>query len=135
MVEILSRIEDDTIEFLLPPDGPERELVIWWLQTAANDVGTTLPKMSEYGGDPNRRPGSADLRVIGEGLMELMGWPVTEENQKIAQELGCWFYLLGKSGRLISNYQQQKPGKSDTWFDIMIYAGMARRIQEVGRWP
>jgi hypothetical protein len=110
-------------------------LLRWWLATDVADLEQTLPKMFEYGGDAKTRPGSADLRVIGEGLMELLGWPVNETTEAVAQELGCWFYLLGKSGRLISNYQQAQPGKADTWFDIGIYAKMARRIQETGNWP
>lgn len=123
------------LQYRLPDDKDAADLFEWWMQSSFEDFVATVPKMLEYGGENERRPGSADLRVVGEGLMELMGWPITEYNQRVAQELGCWFYLLGKSGRLISNYQQQQPGKPDTWFDIGIYAKMARRIQEVGRWP
>jgi hypothetical protein len=121
--------------FQLPEDPTARGLFEWWINTAFEDFVATVPKMLEYGGDPNQRPGSADLRIIGESLMELLGWEVTTENQAVAQELACWFYTLGKGGRLISDYQQRKPGKSDTWFDKTIYSMMARRIQQVGRWP
>jgi hypothetical protein len=110
------------------------DLLDWWMATSFTDFMATVPKIFEYGGN-DKRPGSADLRIVGESLMELLGWPVNEKTEAVAQELGCWFYLLGKSGRLVSNYQQQDPGKPDTWFDIGIYAKMARRIQETGNWP
>ncbi len=110
-------------------------LFLWWMMTAASDFLSTVPKMLEYGGSAKARPGSADLRVVGEGLMELLDWPVTDETSAVSQELGCWFYDLGKGGRLISDYQQRRHGKADTWFDKTIYAMMARRIQSVGTWP
>jgi hypothetical protein len=123
------------IEMKVPAHPVAAELFEWWINTAFEDFIATVPKMLEYGGDPHQRPGSADLRIIGEGLMELLGWEINEETQAVAQELGCWFYTLGKGGRLISDYQQRRSGKPDTWFDKTIYSMMARRIQQVGRWP
>lgn len=124
-----------TLTFESPTDRIAAQLFEWWMHTAFDDFVATVPKMLEYGGDHETRPGSADLRVVGEGLMELLGWPVNETTEAVSQELGCWFYDLGKGGRLISDYQQRRHGKADTWFDKTIYAMMARRIQESGQWP
>lgn len=114
-----------TIE--LPPGD---KLTEWWLQTTIADINKTVPKAVEYGGSME---GSADLHVMGDNLAVLLGWD--QASEQVKQELGVWFYTQGKSARLISNYRHQEPGKSDTWFDITIYSLMARRIQEIGRWP
>jgi hypothetical protein len=53
----------------------------------------------------------------------------------IGTELACWFYVLGKVARLVSDYMAKRSGKDDTWHDITYYSMMARRIKEVGTWP
>lgn len=108
----------------------ERDLAVWWLSTVCQDFEATVPKMLEYGG---HQEGSADLQLIGENLATLLG--MHDAPDAVKQELGCWFYMQGKVARLVSDYQQHRPGKKDTWFDACIYAMMSRRIQEVGRWP
>jgi len=107
---------------------PNTEL--WWRQTAQTDYEKTIPKMHEYGG---AQGGSSDLRTMGYALAELAGLHDAPEPVKL--ELACWFYALGKISRLISDYKQGKQGKPDTWFDLSVYAMMARRIQETGEWP
>lgn len=105
-------------------------LLDWWMATAREDLLASLPKVEEYGG----ASGSADLKLIGDNLAVLMGWP-EGTTDALKQELGCWFYAQGKQARLVSDYQQQRPGKADTWHDLTVYSMMARRIQEVGTWP
>lgn len=107
-------------------EGPEE----WWMRTAREDYEQTVPKILEYGGATD---GSVDLKLMGQALCHLLGWD--DSDLPVAQELACWLYTLGKVGRLISDYHNRKPGKPDTWFDIGVYAKMARRIQETGRWP
>lgn len=128
--------EDGTPVLIMrvPTDPESAELFEWWMHTAFEDFVATVPKMLEYGGSTSRK-GSADLRLVGEAQMELLEWPVTDENLAVAQEIGVYNYCIGKLGRLISDYQNRRKGKADTWFDISIYAMMARRIQSVGRWP
>jgi hypothetical protein len=109
----------------------EADLVEWWITTAAQDYVSTIPKMLEYGGDQGTS-GAADLRIMGDALATMLGWGAMTP---VALEMACWYYTLGKVGRLVSDYQQQRHGKTDTWFDICVYAMMARRIQEVGQWP
>ena len=106
------------------------ELRNWWIRQADEDARRTAPKTDEYGGTGD---GSADLRVMGYALAELCGMHDAPEPVKL--EMACWFYALGKVSRLISDYKQGQPGKADTWFDLSVYATMARRIQETGRWP
>jgi hypothetical protein len=124
------RAVDNTILFTLPEDAQASELFEWWMHTSFEDFVATVPKMLEYGGGGQ---GSADLQVMGDAQAELIGMHSAPDAVK--QELGVWFYTLGKVSRLISDYKNQRSGKADTWFDISIYAKMARRIQEVGRWP
>lgn len=114
----------------VPEQEPERDLFLWWVETSLGDLGAQMPKMREYGGVGG---GSADLRLMGDNLAELLGWEAA--NDAVRQELAVWFYTQGKAARLVSNYQQQEPGKSDTWHDITVYSMMARRLQQSGRWP
>lgn len=119
-------------EFVMKlPKGDQGTLMAWWLNTALCDFNATVPKMMEYGGEHGTE-GAADLRTMGDALATLLGWGAFTP---VALELACWFYVMGKVGRLISDYQQQREGKEDTWFDINVYAMMARRIQAVGQWP
>ena len=111
-------------------DKATRDAFKWWVRTAALDFHESAGKIHEYGGVGE---GSADLRVMGFNQAELLVW--REASEATRQEVAVWFYLQGKIARLISDYQQQKPGKSDTWFDITVYSMMARRLQAVGRWP
>jgi hypothetical protein len=108
----------------------DADLARWWLDLAVGDLIATMPKTQEYGGN---QEGSADLRVMGYALAELAGAHGAPESVKM--EMACWFYALGKIARLISDYQRGEKGKPDTWFDLGIYTRMARRLQEVGRWP
>ena len=102
----------------------------WWLETAKADLALALPKAAEYGG---AKEGSADLEVMGDALAVLVG--LEDAPSAVRQELACWFYALGKVSRLISDYRQGRPGKSDSWTDLVVYAMMARRLQAVSRWP
>lgn len=113
------------------PEGVDPEFFQWWMDLAFSDLSKTVPKTAEYGG---KNDGSADLRVMGDALGELCGLNGPDD-KRVQLELACWFYALGKISRLISDYKAGRIGKADTWFDLTIYAMMARRIQEVGSWP
>lgn len=111
----------------------------WWQRISNADFHRAMPKAQEYGGGAD---GSADLRVMGDALAELLHYKCPECGYRpqrltsvVAQELACWLYTLGKVARLISDYKQGRAGKEDTWFDISIYSRMARRLLQVGRWP
>ena len=117
------------MRFEVPP-GVDEGLYRWWLSLASADAEKTAPKVVEYGGQST---GSSDLRVMGYALAELADMHDAPEPVKL--EMACWFYALGKISRLISDYKQGNHGKADTWFDLSVYATMARRIQETGSWP
>lgn len=111
------------------PEGVGEDSFAWWVETAVSDFAEMSPKMEEYGG---RSEGSADLRLGGDMLGELLGW---DAPSAVRQELSVWFYAMMKMARLVSDYQVQRPGKADTWHDATVYSMMARRLQAVGRWP
>lgn len=111
-------------------DQSQWELVSWWIEAACEDLALALPKAEQYGGAGE---GSADLRLIGDSLAELLG--ARDLPDAVRQELGVWFYFQGKSARLVSDYQVGRPGNLDHWHDATVYSMMARRLQAVGRWP
>lgn len=118
------------LEFPEQPTKEMLEMARWWMEVAWQDVLAAIPKTNEYSGSQG---GSADLRLMGDNLAELMGWRGVSDAVK--QELAVWFYVQGKAARLVSDYQQQREGKDDTWHDISVYSMMARRLQATGRWP
>lgn len=119
-----------TLTFFEPPSLALKQVAQWWLDTAAQDFTAISSKIAEYGGS---RGGSADLRLMGDNLAELLGWDKADEATR--QSLACWLYLQGKIARLVSDFQQQRPPKDDTLLDISVYAMMMRRLKETGNWP
>lgn len=106
------------------------EIRAWWVSRAEADANVTLPKALEYG--------AADFDVMGPALLALGGatWEGADpgEKRQAAQEMAIMFYLLGKVGRAISAYQQGNLPSDDTLFDLRVYAMMACRVRETGRW-
>lgn len=132
-IEVVDELPDQLPQVVLSvtfTTEQQRDLLLWWLATAAKDVLMQTPKMHEYGG---RGEGSSDLMVMGDALGEFSD--MHDAPDAVKQELSVWFYVLGKVSRLISDYKQKRRGKPDTWHDISVYSMMARRIQESGRWP
>lgn len=119
-----------TLTFISPPTPEIKDVAQWWIDTAAQDFTAIAHKISEYGGI---RGGSADLRLMGDNLAELLGW--NEADEATRQSLACWLYLQGKIARLVSDFQQQRPPKDDTLLDISVYAMMMRRLKLTGSWP
>jgi hypothetical protein len=73
--------------------------------------------------------GSTDLTAIGDALKAL-GVPDVVPSA----ELGVLFYALGKVHRALSEIHAGRSPSDDTWFDLRVYAGMARAIR-AGKWP
>lgn len=94
--------------------GQVKDLEDWWRRTAQADLELVIPKLQEYG--------SLDLELIGLALGS-------------DAEAGVMYYLLGKAGRAVSAYRRGALPSEDTLVDATIYAMMARRIRETGRWP
>ena len=108
----------------LPPSNQVsvQMLANWWLDETKNELNSVLPKAIEYG--------SADLKVIGFALSQMIGEPkgVTHD------ELGIAFYLLGKVARLVGGYADGRLPSDDTWHDIAIYTKMAQYARKHNGW-
>ncbi len=84
------------------PDGV-KQLAEWWLDETRNELDSVIPKALEYG--------SADLKVIGFALSQMIGEPKDVSND----ELGIAFYVLGKVARLVGGYADgRKPSAAWT---------------------
>lgn len=129
----------DLCDFVIeaPSTATGAKLLVWWMSTAAKDYMAGAPKVDEYG--------AHDLEIMG-AVLAVFAYRehLTDVFSKIGEgyrhdtvgtEMACWFYVLGKVSRLVSDYLAARPGKADTWHDITFYSMMARRIQETGRWP
>lgn len=108
----------------------------WWEQTAHDEVAGLISKMVEYGGLSR----ATDLTEIGRHLTEvgvsegpLLGSGAVQEGW--LQELGIYFYLVGKFARWSAAIQEGRPVSDDTLLDIGIYVRMAQRVRAVGGWP
>ena len=108
------------------------EFIQWWLRVTIEDLRATIPKMIEYGGVEGQS-GSADLIVMGDAQAELMGHHDMDPPWK--QALACWFYLLGKVARMVSNFKRRDWPKQDTVHDARVYLMMIQRLADRGRWP
>lgn len=108
----------------------------WWEQTAHDEIAQLTAKMVEYGGLSR----ATDLTEIGRHLTEvgvpegpLLGNGQVQEGW--LQELGIYFYLVGKFSRWSAAIQEGRPVSDDTLLDIGIYVRMAQRVRAVGGWP
>lgn len=98
------------------------ELATWVQRHQENLTPGLLKKSVEYG--------SADLELIGEAMKMLLPDDRQDASPLI---LGITFYMLGKVARIFS---QVKEGKdpTDSFLDSHIYAMMALRILQEGKW-
>lgn len=99
-----------------------QDLASWWIDEARGELDSVIPKAVEYG--------SADLKVIGFALSQMIGKPTNVSTD----ELGIAFYVLGKVARLIGGYADGREPSDDTWHDIAIYTKMAQYAREHGGW-
>lgn len=107
-------------------DGvPETGLVQWWRHTADREIQLVVPKAIEYG--------STDLVEIGRSL-RLSGIQ-GEQHETSDEELGIYFYMVGKMARWTDAIRHGRKVSDDTIFDIGIYARMVQRVRESGGWP
>lgn len=104
------------------PSDDIQGLANWWLDETRNELDSVIPKALEYG--------SADLKVIGFALSQMIGEPKGVTND----ELGIAFYVLGKVARLVGGYADGRAPSDDTWHDIAIYTKMAQYARYHGEW-
>lgn len=106
-------------------------LARWWIVTATGDLSAVVPKAIQYGG--------ADLEVMAKAMEALI--PAKRKEtldrdslRRLAMDMAIGFYALGKVARLFGAYEQGELPSEDTWFDLGIYAMIARRVREEGAW-
>jgi uncharacterized coiled-coil protein SlyX len=103
----------------------------WWMDKAQAEVEPLIAKMTEYGGEGR----AFDLIDIGQALIDAnVNFPGTFGVGQV-QELGIYFYLVGKFARWKAAVSEGRSVSDDTLLDIGIYVRMAQRIREVGGWP
>lgn len=108
----------------------------WWMDRASEEVEPMLAKMREYGGHGR----AFDLSDIGNSLTDAgINWNIVTAHpageEAGLQELGIYFYLVGKFARWKSAVAEGRVVSDDTLLDIGIYIRMAQRIRDVGGWP
>lgn len=106
----------------------------WWMNLAEGEFGAIAAKMREYGGGGR----ALDLVEIGRALASA-GTSIPSESDEVfdanLQELGVYFYLVGKFARWTAAVAEGRPVSDDTLHDIGVYVRMAQRIRAVGGWP
>ena len=101
------------------------ELEAWWLAMAQEEIERTVPKAIEYG--------STDLDEIGR---QMLAAGLHEGNHETpTEELGVYFYMVGKMARWTDAIRTGRRVSDDTLFDIGIYVRMVQRIRSAGGWP
>lgn len=101
------------------------ELEAWWLAMAQEEIERTVPKAIEYG--------STDLDEIGR---QMLAAGLHEGNHETpTEELGVYFYMVGKMARWTDAIRTGRRVSDDTLFDIGIYVRMVQRIRHSGSWP
>lgn len=109
----------------IPKENLDRadELANWWMTQSAKETANLVPKAISYG--------SIDLDIMGDAMMLLMP---KLEGVVAKQELALAFYLLGKVSRIFGALEQGVAPAADSWEDSSIYAKMAMRVRETGKW-
>jgi hypothetical protein len=103
------------------------KLIQWWRQQSDKEIESLLPKAKRYG--------ALDLETIGFVLGAMTGKEPAEQTQQYRKELACYFYLLGKLGRMAGAYSAGELPDMDTLLDAGIYARMMQYIRTNGTWP
>lgn len=110
-----------------PPRNTDvRHLDDWWMDETRAELLNMMPKVQEYG--------SMDLEIMGIVLHMMMnrGGPVIMGSY---EELGIFFYVLGKVARWAAAIADGHKASDDTIRDISIYARMALRVRHANGWP
>lgn len=107
-------------------DKQAAEMETWWHDLASSDLKLLIPKAREYS--------NYDLQIIGQVMADVIGWKGAK-NPTVYQELGCFWYLLGKVGRMAGAYRNGELPSDDSILDARIYAIMVARIRDCGSWP
>lgn len=123
-------IPEDVLTRQQEVESAVEEITAWWRGESEKMIARTAPKAVEYG--------AHDLEIMGVGLASLVHTQLSqatpEERSRYGQYAAVAFYLMGKVARMMSALEQGMLPKDDTEFDIAVYAFMAMRIRQTGRW-
>lgn len=101
----------------------------WWVGQATLDAPEVRRKAIKYG--------AADLIIMGQAMIRLLpGAEKLDEQSRIALglEMAIAHYVLGKIARTFGSYEQGRAATDDDWYDLEVYAKMARFVRQHGRW-
>lgn len=101
------------------------ELCAWAMSEVNADLNSVKRQITEYG--------SIDLEIMGRGLQEMSGIPVTMD-AAVGQEMAVIFYILGKVSRGISAIAAGQMPSEDSLRDITVYSLMLRHVRQFGHW-
>lgn len=106
------------------------EISGWWRDYSEYAIRRTAPKSVEYAG--------SDLDIMATGMLALLGDKIDGtpdvEAMRMGRYMAIQFYALGKVARSLGRLAHGEMPGEDNEFDLMVYAVMARRIRETGRW-
>jgi hypothetical protein len=104
------------------------EITEWWRKMSEAEIERTVPKAVHYG--------AADLDVMGAAMASLLPLDGADDDERamMGRYAAVAFYILGKISRMFGALEQGRLPAEDTEFDIKVYAMMASRIRETGRW-
>lgn len=126
--EMIDDFEDSPVNtetWVTPAPTGLAELANWWSNLGCRDSELVIKKYQEYG--------NTALLEVGGQLADVLGW----ENATVAQkqELGIWFFMVGKMARWKTAIFKGEQVSKDTLDDLAVYATMARRVHAKGGWP
>lgn len=123
--DMIDDFEEPTERSVEPEEEELGLLRLWWVAKGHEDAALITEKYKEYG--------NTALLEVGQQLADVMG---REDITKAeAQELGIWFFMMGKMARLKSAILRGDQASEDTWQDLTCYSMMGRRIRSEGGWP
>ena len=104
------------------------EIADWWTKRTQATIDQTVPKAVQYG--------AADLEIMGAAMQALLPIDGADADEKamMGRYAAVSFYMLGKVARIFGALEQGKLPNPDSEFDLEVYAVMAARIRETGRW-
>ena len=109
----------------LVQDWHNAELSRWWLNLSEAELPPLIAKVEEYS--------AYDLEMVGRMMADTIG--LGDFSKAYYEEIGIWFYLLGKVSRAMGAIREGRLPSRDTALDTRIYATMILRIKESGGWP
>jgi hypothetical protein len=102
-------------------------IVAHWHELDDENLKRAMDKAREYDG--------LDLEIMGAAMAGLLPPGLDSKSaHALGLEMAIAFYTLGKITRTLGAFRQGRTPVEDDWYDLEIYARMARIIRHHGRW-